>query len=179
MNDKPDSNQSKPQEEISSHRQGVPAASDAAQPPPSVGGDHISIGGNVGPASNVGRGSVHIDQFAGHDLIIHNGLPREEAEVQFTEEMTRLRSLIVKAFKAGELSERTARKALGHLEETAKLIAQEEKPPKIEIVRRLQYVADVLDAAVDFLGASGGVAKVLLQAIPVAALLIRLAVQLF
>lgn len=179
MNDKPDSNQSKPQEETSPHSPDVPPVSDPAQPPLSVGGDCISIGGDVGPASNVGRGSVHTDQFAGRDLIIHNGLPREEVEAQFTEEMTKLQSLIVKAFKAGELSERTARKALSHLEETAKLISREEKPPKVEIVRRLQYVANVLDAAVDFLGASGGVAKVLLQAIPVAALLIRLAAQLF
>lgn len=175
MNDKPNSNQSKPPEETLPHNPDVSSST----PPSGVGGDHIVIGGNVGPVSNVGRGAVRVDQFAGHDLIIHNGLPREEAEAQFGEEIAKLRSLIVKAFKAGELNERTARKALSHLEETAKLIAQEDRPPKIEIVQRLQRIADVLEAAAEIMEEKGGVAKVLLQALPIAALLIRLAMQLF
>ncbi len=174
MDNKPDSNQSKPSKETS-HNPDV-----SSDPPPfGVGGDHITIGGNVGPASAIGRGTVRVDQFAGRDLIIHNGLPREEAEAQFSEEIAKLRSLIVKAFKAGELSERTARKALSHLEETTKLITQDDRPPKIEIVRRLQRIADVLEAAAEFMEEKGGVAKVLLQALPVAALLVRLAMQLF
>lgn len=172
MPDKPTPNQS--------DTESAPPPADQPTPTtgPYVGRDHITAH-DVGAGASIGSGSVSAENIAGHDLTISNGAQRREEETRFAEEMGHLRGLIVKAYKAGELSEATARKALANLEETGKLIAQERKPPRIEIVRRLQYIADILDAAADFLSSSGGVAKVVLQALPVAALLIKLASRLF
>jgi hypothetical protein len=93
--------------------------------------------------------------------------------------MIKLRDLIIQAYKNGELPEKVARKTLSHLKETAELVTKEEKPPKSRIIQKLQYIADVLDAAVDMISSQGNVASVLIRAAPIAALLIKIATRIF
>ncbi len=167
MSDKPDPNPNDEKEEV--EEKGY-----------AVGGDHIVVQGDVGVGASIGRGYVQADYIAGRDLIIATDeVPKADDKKQFADLMIKLRDLIIKAHQAGELSERTAKKALGHLATTAELVAKEEKPPKNQILSRLQYVADVLDAAVDYLSTSGGAARVVLQALPIATLLIKIASRLF
>ena len=165
MANQPDPNRTEPEKEI-------------PQRDHPSGGDTITTG-DVGVGASVGRGSVVADNIAGRDIIIHNGKSAEDDKAEFSSGMLRLKELIVKAYRAGELNEKTAKKALANLTETDEMITKEQKPPKAKIVGRLQYIADVLDAAVDFLGTQGGVAKVLLEALPVAALLVKIATRIF
>jgi hypothetical protein len=143
-----------------------------------IGGDYISITGNTGPASTTGRGSTTSHYVAGQDMVLNGKASGEEAD--FGDLLARLNVLTIEAYKSGELNEQAARKIVTSLKEAAKLASQDgNKAPRSEIMQKLQYVADVLEAAVDFLSSSGGVAKVLLQALPIAALLIKVATRIF
>lgn len=141
-----------------------------------IGGDNITVNGNV-TGGVVGRGSVYSENIAGDDVNI--GARTADAPREFAEMMVELKKIIVEARDAGELNERTAEKALNNLVEAAAIVKKEEKPPKNEVVRRLQYVADVIDAAVDMITDAGGAAGILLKALPVANLLIKTAGRIF
>ncbi|MBN1121763.1 MAG: hypothetical protein JXJ17_11845 [Anaerolineae bacterium] len=164
MDNKPDSNLSNPKEKLQN-------------PPGSVGGDQNIVGGDVGVGGNVGSGSVTADYIVGGDLTFNGKMSGEKTE--FAETMIRLRDLIIQAYKNGELPEKVARKTLANLKETAELVTKEEKPPKSKIIQKLQYVADVLDAAVDMISSQGNIASVLVRAAPIAALLIKIATRIF
>ena len=142
-----------------------------------VGGDHIVIHGDVGVGASVGRGSVTANYIVGGDATHNNYL--EDGKTEFSNLMLQLRDLIVQSYKSGEITERAARKAIGSLADTAELVSKEDSPPKKQILGKLQYVADILDTAVDMFSSSGGVASVLLKALPVAALLIKIATRIF
>lgn len=166
MQNQPNSNPMKPPEE-------------AEQKPLAIAGDYNVVYGSVGPAVVVGRGTVRAEHIAGNDInSLNDKAPPEQAK-QFAELMVKLKDLIVEAHRSGELPEKVARKTLKSLAETAEIVSKEHKPPKTQIVRRLEYVADVLDMAVDLFSANGGVAKVLLQAMPIVALLIKIASRIF
>lgn len=169
MPDKPDSNQTTPQE--------TPAPPpDAEKHGNGVGGDNIIVQGNVSAGSVVGRGTVRTDNIAGGNVTL-NGQQAAHAR-EFADLMGELRTLIIDAHKSGEIDEQIASKALNNLSETAEMLTQEEHPPKGQIMRRLQYVADVLDMAADLFTAGGGPAKVLLKALPVANMLIKIAARM-
>ncbi len=164
MDDKPDSNLSDPED-------------DAERRAYTVGGDYNVVGGSV-TGGVVGRGSARVGYIAGNDINLGRSTPAEQAR-EFSELMVKLKDLIVEAHKSGELSEPIARKALTNLSEAAQMVTKGPKPSKRQVVRRLEYVADVLDMAVDLFTANGGIARVLLQASPVVALLIKIASRLF
>lgn len=140
-----------------------------------AGRDDYNVSGTM-VGSVVGGGSVHANNIAGGDIV--SGPPRPERLHEFHEALGALRGLIVEAKEAGELTDAVAQKTLSSLDETAKLIQSEGQPPKEQILRRLEYVADALDTAVDMFTASGA-ADVLLRAAPVASLLIKIAGRIF
>lgn len=141
-----------------------------------AGRDYNSVIGNV-VAGVVGSGSSDSGYSAGGDMVVNASAPEKTQE--FTDMLADLKRLILEAQEAGELNEKTAQKAMTSLTEANAFIHKEGKPPKAQIIRRLQYVADVLDAAVDMISASGGVAEILARALPVAALLIKVAGRVF
>jgi hypothetical protein len=164
MTDKPDSN--------------LPDSKEKTEYPSGyVGGDQNIIGGDVGMGANVGSGSVNTDYIVGGDLIFNGKLTDSKSE--FAETMVKLRDLIIQAYKNGELPEKVARKTIAQLKETAELVTKEDKPPKSRILQKLQYVADVLDAAVDMISSQGNIATTLVRAAPIAALLIKIAARVF
>lgn len=142
-----------------------------------VGGDHIVIHGNVGPGANVGKGSVRADQIAGHDLIVNGVLAN--GQNQFGDLLTELRNLLVEAKEAGELDDQMAQEAISNVEAAVELVTGEKTPAKPTLIKKLETVVDLIDAAVDTFGAEGGVAKILLRALPIAALLVKLALRFF
>jgi hypothetical protein len=91
--------------------------------------------------------------------------------------MVELRRTIIEAHKSGEINERVARKMIDNLNDTAKLATEADPPPKNAILSKLQYIADVLDTAVDML--DNGPGRVLVRALPIAALLIKIATRIF
>ncbi len=167
MDNKPDSNNS-------SDSSGSPPPS----PPPSVGGNSIIIQGSVGPGANVGSGSVRSDQIAGHDLI-NIGATGGEEQQHFADKMRELRDLITEARSAGELDAKLADEALANLDEVAQALTTEAKPEKKRLLSKLAYIGDILDTAADLLEASGGATRVLVRAVPIAALLIKIASRIF
>ena len=164
MDNKPDLNSSAPKKEAES-----------GQHP--VGGDRIEIHGNVGPGASVGRGAVYADQIAGHDLIVSGVLTGDQS--QFGDLLTELKALLLQAQEAGELDEPVADQAITELDAAVDLIKQESKLDRQNLIKKLKAVTDLIDAAVDTFSAEGGVAKVLLRALPIAALLLKLAVRFF
>jgi hypothetical protein len=164
MNDKSNPNLTEPKREVPSEQ-------------PSVGGDHIVIHGNVGPGASVGKGAVYADQIAGNDLIVNGVLAGDQS--QFGDLLTALKEMLLQAKETGELNEPAATEAITNLDEAVEMIKQEAKPDRQNLIRRLKAVTDLIDAAVDTFSADGGVAKVLLRALPMAALLVKLAVRFF
>ncbi|GAB4473545.1 MAG: hypothetical protein Kow00124_12650 [Anaerolineae bacterium] len=167
MDNKPDSNNSSDT-----------SSSPPPAPPPPVGGDSIVIQGSVGPGANVGSGSVKADQIAGHDVINIGGAGGEEQQ-RFADKMVELRELIAEARSAGELDTKLADEALANLDEVAQALTTEPKPDKKRLLSKLAYIGDILDTAADLLEASGGVTRVLVRAVPIAALLIKIASRIF
>lgn len=146
-------------------------------PPQGNGGDNIVVHGDVKVGGVVGRGSVQAENIAGRDIFV--GAKQKRAAREFAELMVELKSLIVEAHKSGELDEKIARKALKNLSETAQMVSSDDAPPKSQILRRLQYVQDILDMAVDLFSADSGPAQTLLRALPVVSMLIKLASRIF
>ena len=147
------------------------------QAPVHVGGDYIHITGSVGPGASIGRGSVTAHNIAGGNITTNGKLQEERAE--FTRLILELKDLVLEAHNTGELNDNATQKVVKSLFEAAEMATKESKPAKSKIMRKLEYVADVLDAAVDFLGSRGGAAKILVKAMPVAALLIKVAGRIF
>ena len=164
MDNKPDSNQKLPEK-------------GSAPNHASAGRDHIVITGDVGTGANIGSGIYSADYIAGGDMSVLNGQNPNPEKVEFAQRMVELRQTIIEAHKSGEINERVARKVIDNLNETAKLATEETPPPKSAILRKLQYVADILDTAVDMLGDGPG--RVLVRALPIAALLIKIATRIF
>lgn len=164
MDNKPDSNQ-KPPEKGSEPKHA------------SAGRDHIVITGDVGTGTNIGSGIYSADYIAGGNMTVNNGQMVDPEKAEFARRMVDLRQTIIEAHKSGEINERVARKVIDNLNETAKLATEEKPPPKSAILRKLQYVADILDTAVDMLGDGPG--RVLVRALPIAALLIKIATRIF
>lgn len=176
MLDKPNPNPGEPKREI------PPAPPEPRTVlPGSVGGDHIVIQGSVGSGANVGSGSVTADQIAGGDItIINNGGGKAaNSPQQFVEMLGDLRTMLEQAKEEGELDPLLAGQAIKNLNSAEELITKDQKPPKPEILKRLEAVAQMIDAAVDMLTQDGSVGSILLKALPVAVALIKVASHLF
>lgn len=165
MQDQPNSNQASSQKETVT--------------PPSGGGDHIVITGNIGPGSNIGRGSVQSAHIAGNDLIINNGVVTE-SHAQFSDLLADLKEMILQAKEKGELDGSLAKQAVEQLEAAAELVKKEKKTDKPLILQKLEAVADLIEDAVEMFSAQdGGIATILLKALPIAAILVKLATHIF
>jgi hypothetical protein len=138
----------------------------------------ISIGGDVGVGASVGFGSVNADQIAGHDNII-NGMNIDSEGQKFADLITDLKDLLLQAHKAGELPEEAARELIGNLEQARELVEKEKKPRKEPLMEKLHRVMEVIDDALDALNNSKHPAALLIKALPIAAMLIKLASQIF
>jgi hypothetical protein len=134
-------------------------------------GDHIVITGNVGPG-------VQADYIAGRDLIVNGEMA--EAPARFGDLLADLRAIVTQAKEAGELGEQVAKQILDNIDEATEIVkSNPEKPPKGPLIKRLESIADMLDAAVDVISVDGGIAKILLKAMPIAALLVKIAIRFF
>ncbi len=148
------------------------------QPAPApAGGDSISVQGNVGPGSVVGRGSVTASNIAGGDLISNSGTVGSAEE--FADLIAQLRDMLAQARDKGEMDAQTASQAMQQLQSAQELVKQTPKAPKPEIVKKLEAVTTIIDAAVDTLTNQGSVATILIKALPIAVMLVRLATRLF
>jgi len=166
MQDKPNPNPDAPKREI-------------PPMPAQVGGDNIVVMGNVSAGGNVGGGSVKANYIAGGDMVINNGTVGANSGEQFAELLAQLKDMLTQANDKGEMDDLTAKQAITQLESAEKLIKEEKKPPKPEIVKKLEAVADVINAAIDTLTQDGSVAMILLKALPIAVMLVKLASKLF
>jgi hypothetical protein len=165
MQDQPNSNQTSSQK-------------DAAAP--SAGsGDHIVVTGNIGPGASIGRGSVRSTYIAGNDLTVNNGKVAE-GQTQFTDLLADLKELIMQAKEKGELDGMLAKQAVEQLETAAEMVKKDKKPDKPILIKKLEAVADMIQAAVEmFTAGEGGIATILIKALPIAAILVKLATRLF
>jgi hypothetical protein len=165
MEDKPNSNHSEQKRE-------TPPA------PVSVGGDYTAIQGNV-IGSNLGRGSLSADYIAAGDIVINNGVVAAGTPEEFLGMLSDLRALLEQAREKGEIDPAAAKHAIQNVESTAQLVQKEKKPPKPEIVQRLDAVIEMIDTALDKLTREGSVGSILLKTLPVAVMLVKIAAQLF
>lgn len=147
----------------------------AAEAPP--GGDRITVYGDVGPGSVVGRGSVTADKIVGGNMLVNGN--ETNTYTQFADLLTELEGLIEEAKKAGELDEQRAKDVKEQLETASQLIKKEKKPPKNKILAKLQHVAAVIDNAIDAFEESDSPLKWLIKALPMTVLLIKLAGRIF
>ncbi len=165
MQDQPNSNQTSLQKEA------------AASPP--GGGDHIVITGNIGPGSNIGRGSVQSTHIAGNDLVINNGVVAE-GQTQFSDLLADLKEMLLQAKDKGELDDTLAKQAVEQLEAAADMVKKEKKADKPVLIKKLEAVADMIQAAVEmFTAGDGGIATILVKALPIAFMLVKLATRIF
>ncbi|MBN1430398.1 MAG: hypothetical protein JXB07_18660 [Anaerolineae bacterium] len=165
MQDLPDTNKSTPRED--------------AAAPPSIGGDHIVITGNIGPGVNIGRGSATFQNIAGNDLVTNNGLIAD-SQTQFADLLVDLKDMILQAKEKGELNDSVAKQAVEKLETAADMVKKEKKADKSIIVQKLEAVADMIETATEsFSNHDGGIATILVKALPIAYLLVKLASHLF
>jgi hypothetical protein len=165
MQDQPNSNQTSSQKDAA-----VPSAG---------GGDHIVITGNIGPGSNIGSGSVRSTYIAGNDLTINNGT-FAQGQTQFSDLLADLKELIVQAKEKGELDATLAKQAVDQLETAAEMVGKDKKPDKPILLKKLEAVAEMIQAAVEvFTAGEGGIATILVKALPIAFLLVKLAARLF
>lgn len=133
-------------------------------------------------AANIGPGYVTAHQIAGGDIVNENAAAEAQVRTpeQFADLVGELRDLIIEAKEGGELDALLADRACEHLEQCAEMVTKEEKPPKPKLVKKLEAVAEMIDSAVDmFTSDEGGVARTLLKALPIAVLLVRLAIRIF
>lgn len=141
---------------------------------------NITIGGNVGPGSALGQdASVRAENISGRDthVVDHSVDNRQQAAPKTPEDLSKmldeLRGIIEKAHQAGELEADTASKVIENVQVAADMASQPQLPKK-SLLRRLQDVADLLDAAAKAIEKAGGVATVVQEAIPMVALLLDL-----
>ncbi|NDJ54986.1 MAG: hypothetical protein GYB68_18085 [Chloroflexi bacterium] len=170
MEDQPDSNPSQDSNDPERLRPGR-----------GVGGDQYVVYGDVRAGGVVGSGSVTGQNF-GETITIHqdSGGDGGDPAVEFTNLLSELRELISRAKEAGELTPDVAEQIIDNLGAAEKIAKQADDRPKGAVAKRLETVADMIDAAVDtFAGQSGQMARMLLSALPVVALLVKLAVRYF
>jgi hypothetical protein len=146
--------------------------------PTSVGGDHIVIQGDVGLAANVGSGSVTADTIAGGDMLINQDAASDGPE-RVAELMADLRVLLEQAKDRGEFEPLIAKQALHNLDSAANLVAKDPKPPKSELLNKLEAVARLIGSGLDILGDDKSPASILFKALPIAVMLIKLATHVF
>jgi hypothetical protein len=151
----------------------------SSPPGSTIGGDHIIIQGSVGAGANVGSGRVTADYISQGDMTIHPAGAKANTPEQFVEMLGDLRTLLEQAKEKGELDPLLAGQAIKNLDAVAEQVAKEPKPAKPDLIKRLEAVAQVIDAAVDMLTQDGSVGSILLKALPVAVMLVRLASHLF
>lgn len=139
----------------------------------------INIGGNVGPGAAIGSNATvqakgHI---AGRDITANSETNGQTPE-DFVKILGELRKLIEMAQQEGELEKAAAKIALEGIDAATEMAAQE-PPPKRPIIRKLEDLSELLDGAADTFKAAGGAARVIGRAVPVAALLLKLASYVF
>lgn len=162
------------------HKLEINKPSDVALTQGSSGGDTITIQGNVGHGAVIGRGSMSAHNIVGGDMTLNNSGVMAGDQAQFSDLLIELKELLVKAHQCGEMPEPQAKEAIQTLEKTVTEIKKEEKPPRPAIVTGLERVADMIEDAVDIFNSQGaGVAKTLIRALPIAALLVKLALRIF
>jgi hypothetical protein len=143
-----------------------------------IGGDHIVVHGNVGPGAVVGGGTVNGTHFAGNDLVIQQGGSTDE-QTQFSDLLSELKELIVKARESGEIGVTAAQQVLTDIEQATDLVKKDKKPSKGRLVQKLSSVSSVLEAAAEVFVPDESKAEFLLRAVSIASVLIRLAMRLF
>jgi hypothetical protein len=143
-----------------------------------IGGDNIVVHGNNATGNVYGSGSVNGTNFAGHDLIIQQGSSTDE-QTQFSDLLSELKELIVKARESGELGATTAQQVISDLEQATDLVKKDKKPSKGRLVQKLSSVSSVLEAAAEVFIPDESKAEFLLRAVSIASVLIRLAMRLF
>lgn len=165
MQDQPNSNQTSSQKDVDA--------------PPGGSGDHIVVAGNVGPGASIGRGSVRSTYIAGNDLTINNGA-FAQGQTQFTDLLADLKELLMEAKEKGELDGTLAKQAVEQLEAAADMVKKDKKPDKPILIKKLEAVSDMIQAAVEmFTAGEGGIATILVKALPIAAILVKLAMRIF
>lgn len=167
MDNQPNSNPNAPEEETRPQRI-------------SPGRDYISVRGNRFGSGSItsigGNRGINFQQYAGNDLFA-DGKPISPEAREFSSGMIKLRKLIVEAYKAGEIPEKVARKAAKTLKDTVEIVTKEQKPDKPTILRRLEFVADLLETAADMVGKD--TLEFLGKAVPLIGMLIKLASRIF
>lgn len=167
MDNQPNSNPNAPEEETRLQRI-------------SPGRDYISVSGNRFGSNNIvnigGDQKDSNHKYAGHSLFA-DGKPITPEAREFSSGMIKLRKLIVEAYKAGEIPEKVARKAAKTLKDTVEIVTKEQKPDKPTILRRLEFVADLLETAADMVGKD--TLEFLGKAVPLIGMLIKLASRIF
>ena len=106
-------------------------------------------------------------------IIVHQALQQTITTIQVVD------GLLIQAQQAGELPEDKARELIENLEQAKKIVQNEKKPPKAPVIEKLQRVFDVIDDMLDTFNESKHPAALLIKALPIAALLIKLAAQIF
>jgi hypothetical protein len=167
MDEQPNPNRNQPQTEDGGSNKSV-----------TIGGDNIVVHGNVGPGTVVGSGSVNGANFAGNDLVIQQGGSTDE-QTQFSDLLSELKELIVKARESGEIGATTAQQVISDLEQATDLVKKDKKPSKGRLVQKLSSVSSVLEAAAEVFIPDESKAEFLLRAVSIASVLIRLAMRLF
>mgnify|MGYP001592471064 CR=1 FL=1 len=144
------------------------------------GSDTITVHGSIGQGAVVGQGSMTVRNIVGGDMTLNNSGVMAGDQAQFSDLLIELKELLVKAHQCGEMPEPQAKEAIQTLDRTVTDIKKEEKPPRPAIVTGLERVADMIEDAVDIFNSQGaGVAKTLIRALPIAALLVKLALRIF
>ena len=167
MDEQPNPNRKLPQTEDSGGNKSV-----------TIGGDNIVVHGNIGPGAVVGSGSVNGTNFAGNDLVIQQGGSTDE-QTQFSDLLSELKELIVKARESGEIGMTAAQQVLTDIEQATDLVKKDKKPSKGRLVQKLSSVSSVLEAAAEVFVPDESKAEFLLRAVSIASVLIRLAMRLF
>jgi hypothetical protein len=147
-------------------------------PAPAAGGTSYVVYGNVGPGANIGSGTVTADQIAGNDIVI-NGMNIDNQGEKFANLLDDLKEMLVKAREAGEIPLEKAQEVIQELESARELVEQDKKPSKETLIQKLQRVMEVIDDVLENFGENKSPAAILIRALPFAALLIKLAAQIF
>jgi hypothetical protein len=156
-----------------------PDASKRETPPaPASGGTSYVVYGNVGPGANIGSGTVTADQIAGNDIVI-NGMNIDNQGEKFADLLNDLKEMLLKAKEAGEIPVEKAQEVINEIESARDLIEQEKKPSKETLIQKLQKVMEVIDDVLENFNENKSPAAILIRALPFAALLIKLAAQIF
>ncbi len=151
------------------------------QPGMTIHGDNIVINGDVRNGVVVGRGTMNVRYLGGDGATLNgqNDGASQDRDALFIEKLEQLHALLEEARKAGELDPSLAEDALVSLEDTVNMLRNDKKPAKGKIVSKLEYIGDIIDTAVDLLGAGGGVATILGRTLPLTSLLVKLATRIF